>query len=165
MDAATAAAIQADWYKVLQKHSAQTIDRVAIEWLTIGKHKPTPANILQLCNETDDIPNQIDRFRKMYELPVKDPVENSYVDDGKMNGCPIFLAKLMRYATANGIPFSNNEQLEYLSTGRNPSWYIETDLGPRDKTDLPTREELLATMPPEVRSQAIKDRDDWKAAR
>jgi hypothetical protein len=161
MDAKMLADIQADWYKVLQHHSMKTVDKVAIEWLSIGKRKPTPADILELCNEIDSVPQQLDRFRTMYELPVKDQVNEEWQPDGKMNGDPNLLSKLMRFSQNNEVKFNEKDQLDYLSNGIVPTWYVQEPTEQRNK-DMPSREELLAQMSPEARLAAIKPNDAWR---
>jgi hypothetical protein len=161
MDGQMIANIQGDWYRVLQDHSLKTIDAVVLEWLSIGKRKPTPADILELCNETDSTPSQLNRFRKMYDLPVKEPVQVSPEEkEPPMLGCPIRLATLMRQAEKYGQSFGEGYQTKYLRDGIEPRWATVDQA--KIRTDMPSREELLAHMPPEARVAAIKHESDWK---
>ncbi len=114
--------IQVDWYRVLQNHSGPTIDKAKIEWLKTQKKKPTPADILALCDAIDETPRQIVRLKKLRDIKIKDP-KPEYVPDGiKVLGCPIKLGKMMKQAKSRGIDFSIEDQDKYLISGVDPEW-------------------------------------------
>lgn len=116
------AGIQKDWYNVLRGHSASTIDKAKLEWLRTQKKKPSPAEILALCDAIDETPRQIVRLKKLRDVKVKDPEPEFVHDAVKILGCPVRLGKMMQQAKARGIEFSTDEQDEYLLTGVVPEW-------------------------------------------
>jgi hypothetical protein len=160
MDAAGIARLQSLWYEVLKEHSRNTIQTVAMDWLKNAKRKPTPAEFLELANEIDISVEQVKRLIQVSNLPIEQP-KDEWQPDGKMNGDPILLAKLMRFSQNNRIKFNEKDQLDYLSNGILPNWYVPEPTEQSNK-DMPSRDELLFQMSPEARLAAIKPDFDWK---
>lgn len=151
---------QALWYEVLKDHSCATITKVAMEWLREGKRKPTPADFLELANEIDQTPDQLTRLKRLASLPLQQ-AEKDHQYGGTVIGCPIELAKFIRYAKQSGIEFTERQQDDYIATGVVPKWYAGAPRQEDEKSHLPTREELLSVMTPEQRIAAINGLHDW----
>ena len=144
------------WFEVLKDYSAETVSKVAMDWIKNAKRKPTPADFLDLCREVDHTPDKCKRLAYLSTLTET----KEWRDDGKMNGDPVVLGKIMRFAAENKINYWEGQQMDYLRTGVIPDWYRPT-IDKVIKQGL-TREELLATMSPEAQLAAIKPSDNWK---
>jgi hypothetical protein len=131
---------------------------VAFEWLNNAKRKPTPSDFLDLSNEADTLPGRILRLKQIIEIPVLDVIVNQNPVDDKLVGCPILLARLMKLSHDQQTPFSEKAQLDYLKLGLLPEWATEAELRPikQPNVNMPTRDELLATMTPEQRIIALQ---------
>lgn len=161
-----AARLHADWYDALKGHKLETVDRACKDWLSTAKRKPLPADILELCNEDDKVPNQLVRMKALWDLPTKDPEPDYDYDNGKLVGDPVELAKFMKYAQKKGIEFPERQQMLYLNSGVKPEWamWMPADEVRPEAADMPSREELLAQMSPEARVAALEKQDSWRKA-
>lgn len=154
MDEEAIARQQALWYVTLKEYSFKTIKIAAMDWIKNSRNKPTPADLLRMAKETDPTPVQMRSLFKISNITVAIPEPEP---EGKMLGDPILLAKMMRIAKSNQIEFTEDQQLDYLATGENPSWYMNIpEIKEENYDPRPSREELLAQMSPAAQKAALQ---------
>lgn len=151
------------WYEVLKHHSGKTIQTATMDWIRTETRKPMPADILKLCDDTDDTPFLLTRLAQFAKLPVEEKLSDEPEEERTMHGCPIVLARIIGFARNGNIEFSIDEQMEYLRTGETPKFFIkqppisEADIRELDDdAELigPSKQELLAQMSPAERAAA-----------
>lgn len=149
--------IYENWFNALRDHTFKTVRAACDYWVRSGTRRPTPAEILNLCHDTDPTPARLERWRAMRLLPIVDPEPE--IDTGPPPvGDVIELGRMMRFAPEHGIVFPEAEQIAYLETGKIPDWWRPNPPPTPDNPTpdpVPTREQILASMTPEQRAAAV----------
>lgn len=129
LQAETIAKQQAIWYTALKEFSYKTVAKVTMEWIKTHKHKPTPADLREMCDNIDEIPAKLRRLHHILNLPIEEIIPEP---EKEMLGCPIKLSRMIGKAKTLNQQFTEDEQMDYLATGTPPTWYETT---PSDQTN------------------------------